>query len=456
MLGVLIAFPFLVVSPAAATPPGQDSASAFLAQLADSAVAVEPAPADDFAASTDPPWNPPRAMSKHDPWEAVLRFPGRLISYPISGLGWLGRSTFLAIEERGLVSKTVYVANVLPQYGVLIQPEPLGDRTGVGGRLILMPPPVREYLTLSVAASTRGYNDTQISLGKGPARIAYGYEWRPQERFHGLGLDSRAEDASSYALQTQQVNLTLVYPSRRRDRPPPRSNLSAWFGPREAVLRTGRDPEVPSFEDKFPSLAPRLDERRTHLVYGGAAVWDRRWGVPHWGHGFIALGQVERFDKPVDAFVLRETRKPGAQFTRYTAELETGFSIWRDPRTIRIAVRMQDTDALHDTDLLLFSDLVRMGGDQGVRGYEPRRFYDIDKVTSRVAYLLPLSKHLELDVHGEAGGVYEDLWKQATIPALRTSFGVTLRPRLDHAILGRLGVDWSREGARIELGLGGQ
>src|SRR6185436_4001008 len=61
------------------------------------------APADSAAASLEAthlaPWNPPHPIGASEPWEAVVRFPGRLVSLPLAALGQGTRKALLAAEQ---------------------------------------------------------------------------------------------------------------------------------------------------------------------------------------------------------------------------------------------------------------------------------------------------------------------------------------------------------------------
>ena len=100
-------------------------------------------------------------------------------------------------------------------------------------------------------------------------------------------------------------------------------------------------------------------------------------------------------------------------------------------------------------------DLSRLGGRDGLAGFEPSRFHDLDALVGKLSYIFPLAKHLEFEVHTEWGGVYRDLIEDPTLDGLESSFGVALRPRLETMPLGSIGLDWSRETARLRFSFGG-
>lgn len=407
-------------------------------------------------APSAPPWTPEQPKSGVEPWEAALQFPGRVVSFPLSLLGGLSRTSLLFVEETSLIPRTIAVLGSIPTLGLVLVPADLGERTGLGGRVGWFPPFMDDWLLVDMSGSFGHYHRGHVNLGKGGSSLDYQYDWRPKDRFYGLGLETSDSDTSAYALQSERWKLELVWPPRgdRFIRVP--FEVGAWAGHREAVLRTGRDDEVTPFEAKHPGFAStRLDMPVGHFIYGGRVVLDRRTGIPHWGRGFRVAWSAQRFDTPVDFLAIRSGRPSGAHFTQYEFEVSTAISFWRDPRTIRFEVNALDNEVTSRVERFLPSDLAVLGGGRGLNGYEPQRWHDLDGVVGKVSYIFPLQQHFEFDVHVEAGGVYEDLQRDAKFNTLVMSYGVALRPRTKFAPLGYVGLDWSPETVRFRFSIGG-
>ena len=133
---------------------------------------------------------------------------------------------------------------------------------------------------------------------------------------------------------------------------------------------------------------------------------------------------------------------------------ETAVSFGRDPRTLRLAVRVVDQHFDASGGTFLLADLQSLGGSAGLAGFESGRFRDVDLALARLSYVYPLAKNLELDLHAEKGGVYPGL-RQARMVLARGSSGVTLRFRTSTALFGAIGSDWSAERSRLWFSLGG-
>src|SRR4030095_14126919 len=92
----------LLAAPARASPaPAQGPPRAAATRTSgDSAASVS---SGSPASSSGVPWNPPGAMSTRHPWEQVVLLPGRIVSLPLSGLGYITRHSVLYLEDTGRV-----------------------------------------------------------------------------------------------------------------------------------------------------------------------------------------------------------------------------------------------------------------------------------------------------------------------------------------------------------------
>lgn len=430
--------------------------------LAATAFAASPAPsAGGLAPSWQTPWNPPEAMYRRRTWERVVLFPQRVATYPLS---WVGAGTdrlLLYAENSRLVQRLDFATHDVPgRYGLGIRQASLGDRTGTGVRVqarsMFLSGALKNAITAEHSASTRNYHNTQVQVFGQPASLEYAYEWRPEERFYGLGMDAAESDVSNYAAQAQYLRARVQFNwNRREDSDVPRSLFTVWAGPRTIVTRTGREVDVPSFDDRFPELAPeRLDRGVEHLTYGMRLATDWRDGHPHWTRGWRVLLHSERFDKPL-GLALNNPDGGGAQFTRTIAEFETGVSFWREPRTLRFLGRVVDVGIGAGAERMQLGDLSALGGREGLGGYEAGRFHDVDQLLTRVTYVFPLVQKMEVSLQADVGGVYPNVWRSPKLNDLTKSYGVYLRPRDRQRVYGRVGVEWSTEQVRFRWKIGG-
>ena len=419
---------------------------------------------DSLAATNAVPWNPAHPMAARRPWEQAINFPGRVVSLPLAGLGAATRKTLTWVEDHEIVRFQPITApsaeGVKPARVLTFNAPHLGDRAGLGAGFIVRTPTSTAKLptaSLRYAATVNFYNSTQAALSRGPFSLQYGYDWRPQMQFFGIGRGTTNDVTSDYAFQDEYVRAMATFAlsdSATRNSPP--AELRLWAGPRSAVTRHGRESGRASYEVLYPELAPAtLNVREDHFVWGGGFTLDSRRGSPHWAHGGRLRLDAERMSPPIRVLALHSASDVGATSTRLVADAEGGFSFLRDPRTLRLRVRVTDLTIDHGADRFLFADYSRLGGREGLAGFTPGRFVDRDALLARATYVFPLSRLLEADVHGEWGSVYHDLWHEARLGSLEHSFGFAFRGRSQSSAHGSIGLDFSREGFRVNYAWGG-
>jgi hypothetical protein len=397
-------------------------------------------------------------MSARRTWETVILLPERIVSLPLSGLGYLTRAAVQHGEDSGLIPLTPRPILLRPPRFVSLQLPNLGDGAGWGGAVELSSPSVPRVPRLSAryTATFIKYNSTLVGASLGPMTLQYGYDWRPQDDFYGVGTSTSPDSLSSFGVQDEFARGILRWGQNRdTTRAHPHLRINAWAGPRSLVTRTGRDPKEVSYEVLFPALgSATLDRRVEHLVYGASMSTDWRSGRPHWSQGGMLSLSVERYDVPISGIELHSDPLEGAQFTRVSAATEGGISFMRDPRTIRLKVQVTDQTVTSGADHFLIYDMARLGGRDGLAGFTPGRFHDLDLLYTRLMYVFPLARLFEFEVHSEWGAVYPDIWQDAKLNTLKKSYGLSLRFRTDSALHAALGFDVSSEGIRIRYALG--
>lgn len=416
-----------------------------------------PSASADSAASLAPtaaaPWNPPRPAPAHEPWEAVLNAPLTLASLPVRAVGAGLGSGMLLVQEDRWIPRVQVLLSLSPPWGIGLRPANLGERTGTAGAVTFEPHPGRSWLRASLEGSTLRYGRGHVEVGPRWLHAAYTHDWRPQEPFFGAGMEARRDDESNYSLRRRTAAARL----RLRTGESLRSELESWVGERRTVVRRGRESGRPSLEEVFPELAAvSFDEPQDHAIAGARWTLDARGGRPHWSHGWRLAGQAEYFGHPLGGrgFLFAGDAASPA-FGRTMIEGEAGFSFMRDPRTVRIAARVVDTHAARADEPPGLHDLVVLGGAEGLSGFEPGRFHGMDLALARLSYVFPLAQTAELELSGELGGVYANVWRGARLDRAEASYGVSYRLRTERAPVVAVGLHFSREATRFRFSLGG-
>ena len=435
-------------------------------------------------ASTAPPWNPPprrppvaptdsiprEPVPAAKPWEMAMRFPGQVVTLPLTVLNRAAEQTMVYTEQADLVARALLLFARQGALGVSVAPASLGDRAGLGGEARWQPPQIGRHLFGEVAASTNQYNRERVGALAGPLNAIYTSEWRPREPYFGPGLGAPRSGASAYAARSESAKLFVSWPPSGSATklqgfqsliatdtlaPVPATQVSAWAGPRVTFVTRGRDSDRPSFEVVHPTEASgSIDRRVEHLTYGARFSHDARSGMPHWSRGWHASIEAERYDRSIEALALKDAHSRARSFSRMTYRAEAGASFGRDPRTLRLEVTAVDQRLDTGGGTFLVSDLASLGGAGGLAGFDPGRFRDLDLIVGKLSYIYPLVKNLEFDLHTETGGVYPDLGR-AQMTSFETSFGAALRFRTEFAPFAMVGFDWSSETTRLRFSIGG-
>ena len=282
------------------------------------------------------------------------------------------------------------------------------------------------------------------TVGEGVSAIGLNvlgtYDYRPNQRFFGIGNTSRVEDFSIYLNQNSRADAAIFFgrtPFRR---------VRILAGISDVGIGGGYH-GTPLAENVFnPAEVPFLKEGSTVASYG-------------LGGDFAA---VDRFDEPSLGIHLRcEARKfksvdgNNLDYDFWRGEARGYLPVLSARRVLALRLIYEGVDPLAETDPVPFYRLPESVGPDRFSGFKSNRFRDQELILAHAEYRwIPWDSHVWMLLLAQAGEVapHRDAF---TWDGRHTSLGGGLRGRLSPSTLARLELVHSDEGWQANIDLKG-
>jgi len=319
----------------------------------------------------------------------------------------------------------------------------LGEGTGVGlGGTYTRSTGERSALRfLGRVSFTRGYQefDGQWSTATRQARLVMegSYQWRPQENFYGLGMDSKKSDRTQFALRQTWSGVRFEFL--------PLGNERVRFGSeyRLAWLSTEKstNPAYASPGEIFPGL-PGFDRRYRMQTVGVYAVAD---GI----QGEYQLGGMVR------AGVSYQDGLGSSRLEYVTIE---GVMEGRLPIAPRRSALVGQADIELDrprggSEPIPFFLLSRVGGSSTLRGFRLDRFYGKNTLFLTLEYRYQIHPNYQSYFFFDEGQLFDRTDDLAWLNWQR-NYGIGLRMHSRLGSLFRLEFGWSKDGFLYHINWG--
>jgi outer membrane protein assembly factor BamA len=290
-------------------------------------------------------------------------------------------------------------------------------------------------------------------------RVRYYYD--PEQEFFGVGNNDVGPDpASTHSFEQYEGELTAGWRPWRR--------LALNFTAAIRHVRIGRgdkfdDPARPATIDAFPGL-PGIHGGFVNPL-GVSLVYTTRDEVLRPTHGWRAILKVSHTNKVLES---------DFQFTRIDADLGYLYSFWHGKHVLGARLNGGFIDGPRRE--VPFWELERLGGDDTLRGFFPRRFLGTQRVFLNLEYRFPIYDFNFLDIwqvsiggiaFGEAGRVFTSTTNlrsefelnqsivDRVVSDLQYSYGGGLRIALSQALVARIDIGFSdEEKGLVYLGFG--
>jgi outer membrane protein assembly factor BamA len=264
------------------------------------------------------------------------------------------------------------------------------------------------------------------------------YRDLPQERFFGIGQNSRKEDQTSFRLEdTNYVGRFGFTPSKHVKA----GVLAGWL---QTNIGSGTYRRSPSIDQVFGSgNAPGIGNQPNYLQAGAFVEADYRdqAGNPRSG-GRYAASWTSFQDRKLSQY----------DFRQYDAEVQQYFPFFNQRRVIAVRAKTTLTQTASGQEVPFFLQPT-LGGSEDLRGFREYRFRDRNMVIFNAEYRWEAFSGLDLAAFADAGQVAPkpgDL----RFADFQKSYGAGFRFNTEKSVFLRMDLGFSKEGRRLFVKFG--
>lgn len=300
----------------------------------------------------------------------------------------------------------------------------------------------RGIVETSAQVSFKGYQKYGVSLSAPPlmnnrvsARLRAEYRNYSQERFFGVGQDSRKEDRADYRLEDYTIAGDVVVHVTNNVRA---GGTVGWI---ETHIGEGTGTRIPSLSSmSYVSGLSAFDKQPRYVETGAFVDMDYRDepGNPRAGAQYTARWS---------SFHDRDFGEYG--FNRIDIEIQQYFPFFNQRRVIALRVKTALTET-SDGQQVPFYMLPSLGGSQDLRGFSELRFRDNNMVVFNAEYRWEAFSGLDMALFGDAGQVASRI-SDFDFGAMKTAAGIGFRFNTAKKVFARVDVAFSQEGPRVSL-----
>jgi outer membrane protein assembly factor BamA len=298
-------------------------------------------------------------------------------------------------------------------------------------------------LRTSAQISTNGYQKYEIKLTAPLPDNLFGdlratYRNFPQERFFGIGQDSRKQDQTSFRLEdTNYIGRFGISPARHVKA----GVLAGWL---HTNIGSGTYRLSPSIEDVFTSTdIPGMADQPDYLQAGAFFEMDFRDhpGNPRSGGLYTA------------SFTSFQDRQLGQyNFGQYDLEAQQYFPFFNQRRVIVLRAKTTLTQTADGREIPFFMQPT-LGGSEDLRGFREYRFRDRNMVVFNAEYRFEAFSGLDLAAFADAGQVARRAG-DFHLGDFKTSYGAGFRFNTAQNVFLRMDLGFSKEGRRLFIKFG--
>ncbi|MDA2923186.1 BamA/TamA family outer membrane protein [Acidobacteria bacterium AH-259-L09] len=366
--------------------------------------------------------------------------PLRIVSYPHRFITSGMEKGLISFEKHHMRQRMRLWTENLRRHGIEILFGGLGEGAGFGsGATYTLHTGEQQTLQFLGRASFKDYQefDAQWTSAIGWSKLVLeaSYQWRPQENFYGLGMQSLKEQRTNFALRQSWTGLHWELAPTKRLRWGSEYKL-AWL----SALR-GRNPRLSSPDEFFPNLPGFGTGVRLQTVglYFDADFLQSEY---KWG-GSAHLG----------ASYQDGLRSSKLQYSRYEIQLEGRMPVAAGRSVLIGQANIELNRERPGSDPVPFYLLPHVGGSSTLRGFALDRFYGKNLALLALEYRYRIHPNFQVLFYFDEGQIFNRTSDLAWLNWHR-NYGIGLRMLSQGGTALRIEYGWSHEGFGFHLSFG--
>ncbi|PSQ96918.1 MAG: hypothetical protein BRD55_04555 [Bacteroidetes bacterium SW_9_63_38] len=408
---------------------------------------------------SDSTMSPERAAHRAERWKQKRRAKREDMHPPEPG--FLEQVGAFVSNIRGSVvpRRLILTPPQLDASGLSLLVRELGEPAG---GLLYKPPPLNEADQLTSLQGTAGIGGQYATEGlfgfesERYVGYAYGrYRHSPEERFYGLGPNSRRSTTSSFrrdeglfgglfGVSLAPETLIGGHVSYQLNR------IGTVYGDLSDGQRPGR-------------MLPGADENVDFLMMGSFFEYDSR-DTPYkraFGHRFaptenrlrgVSVDATRGYYLAAEATHNLDYRHNDFSFTRFTLDMREFIPI-NEELLHGFAVRQLASVTRSSSGQMPFYRMTSLGGSRSLRGFGADRFRDRNVALVNAEVRCEIWHRLDMALFTDAGHVFREV-SGLNVLTPRVGYGVGFRIKKNGQTLGRLDIAHSTEGLRTTINVG--
>lgn len=381
----------------------------------------------------------PQKRKSKQTWEIIVSLPGKILALPFQIILKSTEAVTTYLDETKIIAKTSDIltsdngsSGIVPTYSA---------RTG-GGLMFYQKLSQQSYLTLEATIGVKQRKKFQgsingIRLGNATLGLTAAYQFLTNEKFYGLGNESRKNDESNYAIKQISFEMPIAYNFNKS------FSINAMVGFESNKIEDGKDKNIPSTTDPdlyseatLPGLTTDVELSKVKLMlsYDGK----NHPGRPTSGLEFSLSGGV-----------YNEIGGNEFGFYKTSWNAATYLNLFYN-RVLVLRLAGEITEPLSDR-IVPFYHFSEIGQQGTVRGFQRGRFRGPDMILGSIEYRYPIWHVIDFTLFVDAAKVSQNILDELNLDDYHTGYGAGIRIWGEKGLITKMEIGKSKDGYRFQL-----